>query len=129
MTRRLQENGTASVLPTPANTLWHGDRAPLGEPPLYADATREVGAAALASQLEEYGDQHAVYMNGVPLIRGAGAEEVTRMLGVSGWLSENGKVAADASAHARVEKYLQECKKDPFGMKEDEWKSLLQNAE
>lgn len=129
MTRRLQENGTVSVLPTQANTLWHEDRPPVGKPPQYAEATREVAADALASQLEEYDAQHAVYLNAVPLIRGAGAEEVTRKLGVSGsWLRVEWGMAADAPAHARVERYLQDCGEEPFGMKEDVWKSLLQNA-
>ena len=68
-----------------------------------------------------------MYLNAVPLIFGAGSEEVTQKLVESkSWLS--GKLAADANATARVETYLGDCHNDPFGMTEDSWRVLLQTA-
>ena len=127
MTRRLPDKGTASVLPTQANTLWHDDRAPLGPPPLYADVTRETPASVLAAQLEVFRSQHAVYLNAVPLIFGAAAAEVIQTLTESSSLE--GKPSRESNAIERVSRYLSECGTEPFGMVADSWKSLLKGAQ
>ena len=110
MTRRIPDSGTASVTPTAANTLWHDALDPVGPPPQYPDAARQVTAAELASQLRAFDGQHVLYLNAVPHMRGA-AEEGARVA-CSGagacWPGVRGTENATPLAE-RVRRYLDEC--------------------
>lgn len=134
MTRRLPENSTASVTPSAANTLWHDALDPLGPPPPYPNVVRQVTAADLATQLASFGDQHAVYLNSVPHIRGAGAEEARRKVSEAGagWLGVH-RSETDTPLAERARRYIYECAETHelagFGITHDVLQTLTQWAE
>lgn len=127
MTRRIPEDGTASVTPTAANTLWHDALDPVGPPPLYPNVTRQVTAADLASQLHTFKDQHVLYLNSMPQVRGAAEEGAVQACSGEGacWPGMHGAESSTPIAE-RVRRYIYECG-DPtvtgFGIPED----VLQN--
>lgn len=125
MTRRLAGNATASFSPTAVNTLWHDTRDPEGMPPEYSDALRSVSAEELAAGLASFGDQHAVYLNAVPLVSDADSAAVQAML-LAGFWTRGFEISNDNSLTTRVGKYVGGC--GGFGMNDEELKPLLEAA-
>ena len=107
MTRRLAGNASASFDPVAANTVWHTARDPAGPPATYADAQRSVSAADLAKELAQLDDQHAIYLNAVPLITDTDSKEVTEKL--PAWIGHPG-TGDDAPLSDRVQRYVSSCK-------------------
>ena len=126
MTRRLDDNATSSVTPTSLNTLWSEDHLPSGEAQQYNAITREVKASTLYEQLADVDDQHAVYLNAVPLVIMADAAEVTEKLVASG--SWKGSGPSDAPLSRRVQTYLTNCGDSSFGLSEDLLKQAMEFA-
>ena len=110
MTRRLPESSTASVAPGAGNTLWHDARDPVGPPPPYPDTVRRVSAVDLAAQMDAFRDQHVLYLNAVPHVRGAAEEEAKRAgdLEGSSWQGMHGQDHETPLAE-RARRYIQEC--------------------
>ena len=128
MTRHLNASALANVQPVSSNTLWYEMRKPLGDAPTFASATLEITAFALAKKLEEYSDQHAVYLNAVPLIRAADTEEVKQKLNsLSSGESTEGS-SENKSGHERAKEYLHMCGDKPLGMQKDVFEKLLEES-
>ena len=125
MTRRLAGNGTASFDPSAANTLWHDARDPEGPPPEFGDALRSVSAEVLAAELAAFTDQHAVYLNAVPLVSEADSAAVQAMLPREVW-TQGFERNDDDSLTTRVGKYVGGC--GGIGLDEEELRPLLEQA-
>ena len=125
MTRRLANNATASFDAAAANTLWLDARDPHGPPAVYGDLPQRTSARDLAADLATMADQHAVYLNAVPLLSGADAEAVRALLPNEMW-TRGFERRPEMGLTERVGSYLGGC--PGFGMEAEEFKPLLQQA-
>ena len=115
MTRRLANTSNADFEALPSNTLWHEARNPAGAPAEFSTAVQRISGKALAAELVKMDDQHAIYLNAVPLIFEANSGEGMDKLLSKAWEGKFG-IGENTIPTERVEKYVGAC--DGYDLKE-----------
>ena len=132
MTRRLAGNDTlnprASFQALRSNTLWFDARDPAGNPPEYRSAVRSIDGRAMVAELASFNDQHAIYLNAVPLLSDIDSATASNLQPNAAWAKsfpDFFNSDKNKGLSALVMNYISTCK--GYGPDED-MKALLDKA-